>query len=251
MYTRSDMRLLNSPRGLEYLLRSDKPDFDEVLNQLKFEQKLIQLQVKLINIQNRVVEKEERVMVLVEGREFAGKGDAIATFTEHLNPRSFRTVALQKPTTIQRKQWYFKRYVEQLPDPGEMVFFDRSWYNRAVVEPVNGFCSKKEYNRFMNEVNHFERMLIEDGIQLIKIYFSISKKEQKQRIEHVRKNPLRRWELTEVDRNAVSLWNKYARYERKMFELTNTPYARWRVFEDDNKRNACLQAFKLLLRLLK
>jgi len=222
MSNKSDLFLLNTNKGLEYLLQGEQPNFKETIKQLRYEKALVDLQIKMINVQNWVVENDKRVLVVVEGREFSGKGGAIHVFTEHLNPRSIRTVALKTPGPIEMGQWYFKRYIEQLPERGEMVFFDRSWYNRALVEPVNGFCSQKEYTRFMNEVNHFEHMLSEDGIVIIKIYFSISKKEQERRIELVQQNPLRRWELSPVDLRAIELWDDYTKYEKKMFKVTNT-----------------------------
>ena len=186
MLSKKELRLLSSSRGIEYLLMAKNPDFKGVAGQLLYERKLVKLQAELIKAQNWVVENEERVIVIVEGREFAGKGDAIRAFTDHLNPRSMRVVALQKPTAREKGQWYFKRYIQQLPERGEIAFFDRSWYNRAIVEPVNGFCTQDEYERFMNEVNHFEEMLIGDGIRLMKFYLSISKEEQKKRIQAVR-----------------------------------------------------------------
>lgn len=249
MYTKSDLQLLNTSKGLEYLLQSDTPDFEETVKQLRYEKALAKLQIKLINVQNWVLENDKRVLVLVEGREFSGKGGAIHVFTEHLNPRSIRTVALKQPSENELGQWYFKRYIEQLPERGEMVFFDRSWYNRALVEPVNGFCSKKEYGRFMKEVNHFERMLSEDGILLFKIYFSISRKQQQRRIENVQQNPLRRWELSPVDLRAVELWDVYTKYEKKLFKETHTPSNPWHIFKTDDKRVARMNAFTQFLKL--
>ena len=251
MYKNTELKLLSSARGLEYLLDSDKLDFDAVLAQLKYEQEIKELQAEMINFQNWVVEKNKRVLILAEGREFAGKGGALHVFSEHLNPRSIRMVALKKPLPKEREQWYFKRYVEHLPERGEIVFFDRSWYNRALVEPVNGFCTQKEYKRFMKEVIHFERMLTEDGIILFKLYFAISKKEQKRRISAVRKNPLRRWELTQVDLKAIELWDKYSDYELKMLETTSSKLSPWYVFRSDDKREARLTAFYTILELLK
>ncbi len=250
MISKNDLRLLNTTKGLEYLLCAEKLDFESALKQLRYEEELVKLQIKMINVQNQVVGNGERVMILIEGREFAGKGGAIHAFTEHLNPRSMRMVALSKPTAKERGQWYFKRYIEQLPEAGEMVFFDRSWYNRALVEPVNGFCTKKQYNRFMKEVSHFERMLSEDGIKLIKLYFSISKKEQIKRIENVQKNPLRRWELSPIDLNAVSLWNEYSKYEKAMFNANDTKQNPWYVIKNDFRRKGRLVAFRQVIDLL-
>jgi polyphosphate kinase 2 len=249
MFNKADLSLLNSYKAIEYLIQSDKPDFKETLKELRFNKELIQLQIKLLDIQDWVVENKKRVMILVEGREFAGKGGAIQLFTEHLNPRSLRKVALKAPTEEERGQWYFKRYVKHIAEQGEMVFFDRSWYNRALVEPVNGFCSSEEYTRFMKEVNQFERMLTKDGIILVKIYFSISKKEQERRIKNVQKNPLRRWELTPVDKQAVELWDTYTKYEKKMIKVTHTKMNPWIIIKSDNSRVASMKAFKEILKL--
>lgn len=250
MFTEEELKLLNSYEAMEYLLRADQLDFEDAVQQIQYKRALKPLQVELIKVQNWVVENNRQVLILVEGREFAGKKSLIRAFTEHLNPRSMRTVALRKPTVAQKGQWYFKRYIEQLPERGEMVFFDRSWYNRAMVEPVNGFCTHEEYERFMREVNHFERMLSEDGIIIIKIYLSITKKEQQRRIELVRRNPLRRWELTPVDLRAVELWDVYTKYKKEMFRVTNTRKNRWHIIKKDDTRMAALQAFREVLKVL-
>lgn len=250
MFNKDELRLLNSQKGLKYLLRADKLDFKETIKQLTYEEALTEMQIQMIEIQKRVVAQKERIIILVEGREFAGKGGAIHVFTEHLNPRTIRKIALPKPNEIERSQWYFKRYVEQLPVPGEMVFFDRSWYNRAMVEPVNDFCTLEEYERFISEVNNFEQMISGAGVQIIKLFLSISKKEQEKRIELIRNNPLRSWELSAVDKSAVRLWDKYSAYEKKMFKKTNTKANPWFIFRSNDKRIARLQSFKKILEIL-
>ncbi|MCB0588160.1 MAG: polyphosphate kinase 2 [Phaeodactylibacter sp.] len=250
MLSKKELRLLSSSRGIEYLLMAKNPDFKGVASQLLYERKLVKLQAELIKAQNWVVENEERVVIIVEGREFAGKGDAIRAFTDHLNPRSMRVVALQKPTSRERGQWYFKRYIQQLPERGEIAFFDRSWYNRAIVEPVNGFCTQDEYERFMNEVNHFEEMLIGDGIRLMKFYLSISKEEQKKRIQAVRKDPLRRWELTPVDLAAMNLWDEYTHYKKQMFKRTDGKANPWIRIKADDRRQAHLEGIRRILKQL-
>lgn len=250
MFSEKELKMLSSSRAIEYLLMKEKPDFHDVAGQMAYEEELIRLQAELIKAQNWVVEEQERVVVIVEGREFAGKGDCIRAFTDHLNPRSMRLVALQKPTAKQRGQWYFKRYIEQLPERGEMAFFDRSWYNRAIVEPVNGFCTPDEYERFMNEVNHFENMLIGDGIRLIKFYLSISREEQKKRIEAVREDPLRRWELTPVDLNALKLWDEYTHYKKEMFGRTDGKANPWIKIKANDKRETHLQGIRHILKAL-
>ena len=188
-YTKDELQLLSGTRGLRYLLDSDPPNLEKALRKLKFKRNLNDLQVDLIQLQNWVVENQKRLLLIFEGTEFAGKGGMIRSIVEHLNPRSVRVGALPKPSEREAGQWYFQRYVNQLPERGEIVLFDRSWYNRAIVEPINGFCSRKQYNRFMSEVNHFENMLHNDGIRLFKIFISITKKTQARRIPMIRENP--------------------------------------------------------------
>ena len=165
---------------------------NDILFTVQYEKELLQLQAELVDLQQWVAKHNRRVCVLFEGRDASGKGGTIRRFAEHLNPRSMSVVALNKPTDVEKGQWYFRRYIKELPNPGEIVFFDRSWYNRAVVEPVNGFCTQKEYAIFMNQVNEFERMMIESGIRLIKIYFSISKEEQAKRFEDIKSSPIKK-----------------------------------------------------------
>lgn len=246
-YNKSDLEILSSTKGLVNLLSKDEPDFDHVLLRLKYRSKLRDLQIEMNNVQNWVVSTDQRLVVIFEGLEFAGKGSAIRAFTRRLNPRSARIVALPKPTKIEEGQWYFKRYISQLPKPGEMVFFDRSWYNRAIVEPVNGFCAHQEYERFMSEVNHFERMIYNDGVMVIKLFLSITKNVQQQRIQLVKNNPLRSWELTEVDLNAQQLWKKYKEYEKRMLDRTDTAEIPWKVIDSNVEESANLDALKYVL----
>ena len=194
-----------------------------------------------------MIENNQRVCILFEGRDAAGKGGAIRRLTHHLNPRNYRVVALPKPTEQERGQWYFQRYINALPNPGEMVMFDRSWYNRAVVEPVNGFCTQEEYERFMSEVNHFETMITNDNIILIKLYFSISKKEQQRRFDEIRRNPLKRWKMSPVDDRAQELWEVYTEYRKRMFEHTDTEANPWVVFKADRKTQARIKAIQHVL----
>ena len=246
-FNRKDLTILSSSRGMLYMLQQSRLDPNQVLNRLKFEQELRLLQAQLIKVQNRIIKHNKRVLILFEGREFAGKGMSLNTCVEHLNPRVYRKVALDKPTEKEAGQWYFKRYIEQLPERGEMVFFDRSWYNRAVVEPVNKFCTRKEYQRFMKEVNHFEEMLVNDGIIMIKFYLSISKKEQKARIKDVQDNPLLRWQLSKVDLEAPKKWNQYTKYTKTMFETTSFPRRQWNIIDSDDINAARLNVIKLIL----
>ena len=243
-FSKSELQRLSTKAGLRALLGSESPNFSETLAYLNYRSELRQFQVQLIHLQNWVVDQGERVLILFEGAEFAGKGSAIRSFMDHLNPRSTRLVALPKPSEAEEGQWYFQRYIMQLPKPGEIVFFDRSWYNRALVEPVNDFCTNKQYQQFMHDVIHFENMIVSDGIRLIKIYLSISKKEQAERIELVRANPLRRWELSKVDENAQWLWNKHKAYEKKMLKLTGTEISPWIVIDGNDKfaaQFACME----------
>ncbi|MEM7395005.1 MAG: polyphosphate kinase 2, partial [Verrucomicrobiota bacterium] len=195
---------------------------EKPLRNLAYEEELKLLQTELVNLQHRISEKGMRVAVIFEGRDAAGKGGSIKRFAEHLNPRSMRVVALSKPTDTERGQWYFRRYVKVLPNPGEIVFFDRSWYNRAVVEPVMGFCKKKQYDKFMLQVPEFEHMLYEDGVHLIKFWFDISRKEQKKRFNGRLKNPLKRWKFSPVDLRGQELWDDYTLFKEEMFARTHT-----------------------------
>jgi len=183
------IELLNSKIGLRTLMTYRNVDYDKAMERILYEKKLRTLQTELIKLQHWVIEQEKKVVILFEGRDAAGKGGAIRRITQRMNPRHIKIVALNVPTYDEKKQWFFQRYINQLPKPGEMVFFDRSWYNRAVVEPVNGFCTLIEYDRFMGQVNAFEKMLLESEAYLIKIYFSISKEEQQYRFEEIKKNP--------------------------------------------------------------
>jgi polyphosphate kinase 2 len=188
-----------------------------------------------------------RIIVIFEGRDAAGKGGAIRRATERMNPRHLRIVALPKPTEDEKTQWYFQRYVKQFPKAGEIVFFDRSWYNRAVVEPVNGFCTDEEHETFMNQVNDFERMITESGIRLVKIYMSISKREQAKRFEDIKSNPLKQWKMTAVDEKAQELWDVYTKYKNKMFEKTKLGVVEWKIIRANKKTFARVDAIKHVL----
>ena len=177
----SELKKLNSKKGLISILSKDSINVDRTLRYIEYERKLVKLQIEVIKLQTWAINNNERIIILFEGRDAAGKGGAIRRITERINPRHIKIVALPKPTEDEQTQWYFQRYIEQFPKAGEMVFFNRSWYNRAVLEPVNGFCSDEQYTTFMGQVNDFERMILESGIHLVKIYMSISKKEQAKR----------------------------------------------------------------------
>lgn len=245
--TDQEIELLNSKVGLHTMLKSKKFNLGKVLKDTKGIIELRKRQEDLIKLQQWVIDNNKKVVVLFEGRDAAGKGGAIRRITEYINPRHFRIVALNIPTSDERQQWFFQRYINQLPKPGEIVFFDRSWYNRAVVEPVNGFCTEEEYERFMSQVNDFERMLIQSNTFLIKLYFSITKEEQSKRFRDIEASPLKRWKMTDVDRRAQSLWEEYTRYKQRMFEKTNSTHAPWTIIDANQKAEARLEAINHLL----
>lgn len=247
-FTAEELKLLNSNKAIKLMLQQrNQVNPAKVLRYVQYERKLEELQVELIKLQHWVIENKKRVCILFEGRDAAGKGGAIRRITHHLNPRFYNVVALPKPTDEERGQWYFQRYINKLPNPGEIVFFDRSWYNRAVVEPVNGFCTQEEYQRFMSEVNHFEKMITNDGIILIKFYVSITKKEQQRRFDEIKRNPLKRWKMSPVDERAQELWDVYTEYKEKMFDHTHTEGNPWIVLEADRKTQARIKAIEHVL----
>ena len=247
-FSKSDIEKLSGKHALHQLLAMDKPDFNRCLEIINFEKELKELQTELIKVQEWVIKNNKRVLVIVEGGEFAGKSDLIRAMSYHLNPRSLRTVALPKPSPLELHQWYFRRYVKQMPQKAEIVLFDRSWYNRAVLEPVNGFCTKEEYSAFMNEVNQFEQLITSNELILIKIYLKISKNKQAERLQDVRLNPLRYWELTEVDKRAQELWDDFKKYENRMLKKTSTEKNPWLIINGDNKMKAQLSSIKHILK---
>ncbi len=221
--------------------------YQSIKNTIQYEKELLQLQAELVDLQHWVAKNNKRVCVIFEGRDAAGKGGAIRRFAEHLNPRSMRIVALTKPTDVERGQWYFRRYIKELPNPGEIVFFDRSWYNRAVVEPVMGFCNDEQYEKFMVQVPEFEHMLYEDGVDIIKFWFSISKDEQERRFDSRLQNPLKRWKFSEVDKEGQKLWDKYTYYKEQMFGKTHTTFSPWIIVKTNNKKQARLESIRHVL----
>jgi polyphosphate kinase 2 len=207
------------------------------------------LQVELLKAQNWVKETGQRIVVLFEGRDAAGKGGTILRLTQHLNPRAMRKVALAKPSDTERGQWYFQRYVAHLPTAGEIVVFDRSWYNRAGVEKVMGFCNDEEYERFMRSVPQFEQMLVRDGIHIVKLWLDVGKKEQRRRFEARAKSPLKQWKLSPMDAEAQRRWDEYGEAKRTMFARTSTPDAPWTVVKSDDKDRARINAIRHVLSL--
>lgn len=238
---------LSSDGEILSLLEAQKIDAKDLASRLKYEVELQKLQIELVKLQRTVQLKGRRIAILFEGRDAAGKGGAIRRFMEHLNPRTARVVALPKPSELERGQWYFQRYMAALPNAGEICFFDRSWYNRAVVEPVMGFCTKRQYQLFMQQVPEFEHMLYEDGVELIKFWFSISKEEQAQRFNSRRSNPLKQWKISPVDDKAQEHWDMYTRYKEEMFSRTHTTFSPWIIVKANSKKRARLESMRYVL----
>jgi len=241
------LQQVNSRSDLIEIAKKHGIPVEKTLKKLRYESELEQLQIEMVNLQKWIIQKNMRLAILFEGRDASGKGGTIKRFKEHLNPRSSRVVALSKPTNVERGQWYFRRYIKVLPNPGEMVFFDRSWYNRAVVEPVMGFCSSEEYEKFMVQVPDFEHLLYEDNCIIIKFWFSISKDEQKSRFESRIQNPLKRWKYSPVDRRGQELWDKYTHHKEQMFSKTHTNYSPWIIVKANSKKNARLESMRYVL----
>ncbi|MCF0253179.1 MAG: polyphosphate kinase 2 [Duodenibacillus sp.] len=212
-----------------------------------YEQQKFHLQVELLKMQSWIKETGAKLLILFEGRDAAGKGGTIKRFTEHLNPRGAHIIALDKPTPKEQGQWYFQRYVPHLPTKGEIILFDRSWYNRAGVERVMGFCTDEEYQEFMRECPEFERNLVRSGIYLIKFWFSVSQKEQRRRFHERQFHPLKRWKLSPVDMASLDKWDDYTRAKEAMFFVTDTPECPWTVVKSDDKKRARLNAMRYVL----
>ena len=248
--TPKNIKKLNSKRGLKLFFKEDDMTVVKALRILNYEDKLKKLQEELIKLQQWVEAKGEKLVIVFEGRDAAGKGGAIRRIIQHLNPREFNVVALPKPTPEEKEQWYFKRYIKNLPRSGQITFFDRSWYNRAVVEPVNGFCTEEEYTIFMNQVNGFEQMLVESGVRLVKFYFSINKAEQERRFNDIKSSPVKKWKFSPVDQTALERWDDYTLYKTKMFEKTDTKIAPWIVIKANKKMRARVGVIQKLLDLV-
>ncbi|MEQ9407420.1 MAG: polyphosphate kinase 2 [Fuerstiella sp.] len=224
--------------------------YRNLMTRKAYEKEKYKLQVELLKLQAWVRSKGERVVILFEGRDAAGKGGTIKRFMEHLNPRGARVVALEKPTDAERGQWYFQRYVEHLPTRGEIVLFDRSWYNRAGVERVMGFCDNDEYNEFMRQAPEFERNLVRSGIHLTKFWFSVSRKEQRRRFRERERHPLKQWKLSPVDLASLDKWDDYTKAKEAMFHYTDSVDAPWTVVKSDCKKRARLNAMRYVLHSL-
>lgn len=230
--------------------RSGGYPYKNLMSRKNYEQQKYLLQVELLKLQAWVKETGQRVVILFEGRDAAGKGGAIKRFMEHLNPRGARVVALEKPTETERGQWYFQRYVSHLPTAGEIVLLDRSWYNRAGVERVMGFCTQEEYAEFMRQCPDFERHLVRSGIHLIKFWFSVSRKEQRRRFKEREAHPLKQWKLSPIDMASLDKWDDYTKAKEAMFFETDTADAPWTVIKSDCKKRARLNAMRYVLHKL-
>ncbi|MFJ6462003.1 polyphosphate kinase 2 [Streptomyces sp. NPDC091387] len=226
--------------------REDYP-YDRKLGREAYDTSKRALQIELLKLQHWVKEHDERLVILFEGRDAAGKGGTIKRFTEHLNPRGARVVALEKPSERERTQWYFQRYVAHLPAAGEIVLFDRSWYNRAGVERVMGFCTTPEYLEFMHQAPGFERMLARDGIHLVKLWFSVSRNEQRSRFLARQTDPVRQWKLSPVDLASLDKWDAYTEAKELMLFHTDTADAPWTVVKSNDKKRARLEAIRHVL----
>lgn len=248
--SQGDLEILNSKLGLRKLFANKNIDIQKTIREVKYENQLLERQIELVKLQTWAIENKKKIVILFEGRDAAGKGGAIRRISAHINPRYFRVIALNKPTEDEQGQWYFQRYVNELPKPGQIVFYDRSWYNRAVVEPVNDFCTDKEHDVFMSHVNDFEKMIVESDIYLIKFYFSISKEEQQKRFDEIKKSDLKRWKMSAVDEKAQGLWADYTKYKEIMLRNTNTGHAPWVVLQANKKTKARLAAIDHILKTI-
>lgn len=246
-FTSEQLNSAKTRNDLISIAKENDISISKTIKKLRYEAELQLLQTEFVNLQKWIAQNKMRVAIIFEGRDAAGKGGSIKRFKEHLNPRSSRVVALTKPTEVERGQWYFRRYIKELPNPGEIVFFDRSWYNRAVVEPVMGFCTKEQYEKFMVQVPEFEHLLYEDNLKIIKFWFSISKEEQKKRFDSRLNNPLKRWKFSPVDMKGQDLWDKYTHYKEQMFSKTHTNFSPWVIVKTNDKKQARLESMRHVL----
>ena len=242
--------LRHDPAGIRRLFESGEYPYTSRMRMAPYEAHMLELQRELLKAQRWIESTGQRVVLLFEGRDAAGKGGTIKRFTEHMNPRTARVVALQKPTERERTQWYFQRYIAHLPSAGEVVLFDRSWYNRAGVERVMGFCSPNEYLEFMRQCPDLERMLVRSGTTLIKYWFSVSREEQRRRFSERETDPLKHWKLSPIDRASLDKWEDYTEAKEAMFFYTDIADAPWTIVKSDDKRRARLNAMQHFLAAL-
>jgi len=242
--------LRHDPAAIRRLFETGEYPYRSRMATRPYEAHLLELQRELLKAQRWVEETGERIVILFEGRDAAGKGGTIKRFTEHMNPRTARVVALQKPTERERTQWFFQRYITQLPSGGEIVLFDRSWYNRAGVERVMGFCSPQEYLEFMRQCPDLERMMVRSGIRLFKYWFSVSREEQRRRFAQRETDPLKQWKLSPIDRASLDKWDAYTEAKEAMFFHTDIADAPWTIVKSDDKKRARLNALQHFLSAL-
>lgn len=245
--TQQDFEKIKTRKDLLDIVLNKGINIENVISTLRYEEEKNLLQIELVKLQQWAKKEKKRIAIIFEGRDAAGKGGNIRRFMEHLNPRSMRLVALSKPTNVERGQWYFRRYIQHLPNPGEVVFFDRSWYNRAVVEPVMNFCTKHQYDQFMVQLPEFEHMLYEDGVIIIKFWLSITKEEQLLRFDARMDNPLKRWKFSPVDKKGQEYWDVYTKYKEQMFSKTHTSFCPWTIVKTNNKETARLECMRYVL----
>lgn len=243
----NDLEKINSKQEvIDFLVEHDIIKEKKFKEQLAYEKELRELQEELLDLQLQVIKQNKRVLIIFEGRDAAGKGGTISRAIEYLNPKKYRVEALPKPTELEQGQWYFQRYFEKLPNKGEVVFFDRSWYNRAVVEPVFDFCTEEQYNKFMKQVVEVEKLLQDDGIIVIKIFLSISKEEQADRLQERKDDDLKQWKIGSLDEKAQELWDVYSDYIKKMLAETGTENSPWIEIVTDDKKEARIKALKAI-----
>ncbi len=243
-------RLKRDPSAIRRLFETGEYPYRSQMPRRAYERHKAELQVELLKAQRWVKESDQQIVILFEGRDAAGKGGTIKRFMEHLNPRGARVVALEKPNERERKQWYFQRYVGHLPSGGEIVFFDRSWYNRAGVERVMGFCSPNEYLEFMRQCPQYEQMLVRSGVWLFKYWFSVTRDEQRRRFTQRQHDPLKHWKLSPIDLASLDKWDDYTEAKEAMFFYTDTADAPWTVVKSDDKKRARLETMRHLLATL-
>ncbi|MEO0542483.1 MAG: polyphosphate kinase 2 [Pseudomonadota bacterium] len=238
------------PDAIAHAFESGQYPYKTRINRQTYERQKTELQVELLKAQGWVKETGQKIVIIFEGRDAAGKGGTIKRFMEHLNPRGAHVVALEKPTERERSQWYYQRYIQHLPAAGEIVLFDRSWYNRAGVERVMGFCSPNEYLEFMRQTPEFERMLVRSGIRLFKFWFSVTQEEQRRRFEQRERDPLKQWKLSPIDKASLDKWDDYTEAKEAMFFYTDTADAPWTILKSNDKKRARINAMQHLLSVL-
>lgn len=246
--TESKNEIENTPQpSRKDIFKNGTYPYKNKISRVEYEKRKQELQVELLKMQNWVKETGQRIVILFEGRDAAGKGGSIKRFMEHLNPRGARVIALEKPTDTEKGQWYFQRYIKHLPTAGEIVLLDRSWYNRAGVERVMNFCTPKEYLEFMRQAADLERMLVRSGISLHKLWFSVSREEQFRRFQKRRVDPLKQWKLSPIDLASLDKWDDYTEAKEAMFFYTDTADSPWTVVKSDDKKRARINAMRFIL----